>query len=120
MPSQAFETGYGILTGPFLETGGAETNTALSAGARGVYAISLSASTVDTVSCSDDVDTVEVWADGSAAVYFTVDGTFPFVAAANTWELHPTSTSAGVSRAVPVNVGGPTVIQLISTGTPKY
>lgn len=87
-------------------------------GENGVYAKTLAANTVDTVTIARAHDPVEVWADGTAAVYFTVDGSTPVVGANGTYEI-----PAG-GAAVRDNVQTPgtanTVVKLISTGTPKY
>lgn len=87
-------------------------------GDRAVHAKTLVAATADTVTLSRRANKVEVLShDGAAAIYFTVDGSAPTVAGGNTY-------------AVPVGVGGlevdlddsdpPTVVKLISAGTPLY
>lgn len=86
----------------------------------GCYAKQLAASTVDTVTVSGVVDTVEVWSDGTSALYFTADGSTPTVGGAGTYEV-PAGASAvrdGVG-AKPV-AGGVSVVSLISAGTPHY
>lgn len=87
-------------------------------GDRAVHAKTLVADTVDTVTLSRHAKSVEVLShDGAAAIYFTVDGSTPTVAGANTY-------------ALPVGIGGlevdlednqpPTEVKLISAGTPLY
>src|SRR4051795_1476005 len=87
-------------------------------GARGVgvYEKALVAKSVDTVVFADDLDAVEVLSDGSAAIYFTVDGDIPTVGGTDCFHL-PALTSA---REVPSNRVGVTVVKLISPGTPTY
>lgn len=90
----------------------------------GVYQKTLAAATVDTVTITRDPVAergirpgVRVWADGTAAVYFTVDGSAPTVAGNNTYELPAGSpVSMLVEGAAPGNV----VVKLISAATPKY
>jgi hypothetical protein len=89
----------------------------VAAGKVGAHAKTLVASTVDTVTFADDLDTVEVLSDGAAALYFTADGTTPVIGDDACWELPAGATSA---RTVPVPTAGGSVIKLISTGTPKY
>lgn len=74
--------------------------------------VTLTASTVSTVTLDVDYNSVEVVnVNGTAAVYFTVDGSTPTVKGAGTIVL-------------PAAIGGVTVfnasraIKLISTGTP--
>lgn len=84
----------------------------------GVYAKTLVASTADTVTFTGrDIETIEVTADGSAAVYVTVDGSTPTVAGKATFEL-PIG-AIGVRR-IAVPSSGATVVKLISSGTPVY
>lgn len=88
----------------------------VAAGQIGVYEVTLTAATVDTVTFDDDVDTVEVLShDGAAAVYFTVDGSTPTVAGKGCWMLPAAASSATVD----VGTAGDTVVKLISAGTPK-
>lgn len=89
----------------------------VAAGEHGAYAKTLAASVVDTVTFAYDADYIEVWGDGTSAIYFTTDGSTPTVAGANTWEL-PVGVAS--SRAVEVGTGGGTVVKVISAGTPKY
>jgi hypothetical protein len=88
----------------------------VAAGQVGAHAKTLVASTVDTVTFTDDVDEIEVMSDGTSAVYFTVDGSTPAVGGAGTWGL-PASPAA---RTVEVRSASGTVVKLISAGTPLY
>jgi hypothetical protein len=83
----------------------------------GAYAKTLVASTVDTVTFTDDIDRVEITSNGAAAVYVTVDGTTPTVAGAGTFELPAGAASV---REIAVPTAGGTVVKLISAGTPVY
>lgn len=90
----------------------------VAAGEIGVYAKTLAANTVDTVTISRQHDPVEVWTDGTAAVYFTVDGSAPTVGGNTTYEVP--AGSPAVRDGVQVPASGNTVVKLISAGTPKY
>lgn len=79
----------------------------------------LTASTVATVTLTRDFQRVEVLnVTGSAAIYFTVDGSNPTVAGDDTYVV-PAVT--GASFSAPANASGSTtVVKLISSGTPGY
>lgn len=86
------------------------------AGEWGVHGITLEAGTVTTVHFPDDVDEIEVLShDGAAPIYFTVDGTTPVVEGRAS-RIIPASISAAT---VQPPTAGPTVVKLISAGTPK-
>lgn len=87
----------------------------VASGERGVRNKQLVASTVDTVTFTDDVGWVEVWSDGAASITFTVDGSTPVVDG-NAGEWLPASGSVRRARAP----HGSAVVKLISSGTPKY
>lgn len=82
-----------------------------------VHAKTLVANTVDTVTLDSDWDWVEVVSDGAGALYVRVDGSNPTVAGPNAFVL-----PAGVasSREIKVRTSTPTVVKLISPGTPTY
>ena len=81
----------------------------------------LAASTVDTVTLDRDYPEVEVVnRDGAAEIYFTVDGSNPTVAGDNTEYLPATSGASVRVSAGAFVTGTPTVVKLISSGTPKY
>lgn len=87
----------------------------VAAGKLGAHAFTLAAATVDTVAFAEDIDEVTVISlDGAAAVYFTLDGSTPTVAGANTYVL-PAALGAA---AFEPRTAGPTVVKLISSGTP--
>jgi hypothetical protein len=82
----------------------------------GVHGITLEAGAVCTVHFPDDIDEVEVLShDGVAAIYFTVDGTEPAVEGRASRVLPAAISSAQVEPPT----AGPTVVKLISAGTPK-
>jgi hypothetical protein len=83
----------------------------------GVYSQKLTANTVDEVDFFDSLAAIEVISDGTAKIYFTVDGSTPTVGGQNTHEI-PAVASA---RTVLTRKGeSGTVVKLISTGTPVY
>lgn len=99
----------------------AATNTVLTGSQFGAYAITLSAATVDSVTFPTVKGLIEVWADGTSAVYFTVDGSTPTIGGASTFEI---PAGAPAVREVGGNVPGlstpGSVVKLQSAGTPKY
>lgn len=84
----------------------------------GTYAHALVAGAVDIVTIQRDCDRIEVTSDGTAYLYFTVDGSDPTVGGQNCYAIPPTGSYA--ARDVSVPTGGQTVVKLISAGTPKY
>lgn len=79
----------------------------------------LTAATVDTVNLDGDYSEVEVInRDGAAEIFFTVDGGAPVVAGDDNHIL-PAAIS-GVTVNASKETGDPTVVKLISSGTPKY
>lgn len=79
----------------------------------------LGADTVDTVVLSADFARVEVInRDGAEEIYFTVDGPAPTVEGDNTHVL-PAAVGGLLVNASAAS-GSPTIVRLISTGTPKY
>lgn len=98
----------------------AGTTTTLTGAQFGAYGIALQASQVDQVIFPKVVGLIEVWADGTAAVYFTVDGSTPVVGGPSTYEV-PAGAPAvrdGVSGVLPGLTAS--IVKLISSGTPKY
>lgn len=84
----------------------------------GAYAKVLVASTVDTVTIDRDCDMVRVHNDtGSAAIFFTVDGSAPTVNGQGTYRV---PAFAGAYSDVGVTTSGDTTVKLISSGTPTY
>ena len=82
----------------------------------GVYANTLVANTVDTVMFTTDALAVEVYSNGSAAIYVTVDGSTPTVGGGSTWEL----PALQCVRTIRLTGPGIPVVKLISAGTPIY
>jgi hypothetical protein len=81
----------------------------------GVHAVPLVASTVSTFTFADDVTEVTITnMTGTAPIYYTLDGTAPTVAGAKT-RLVPADI---VSVEVEPTGSGPSVVKLISPGTP--
>lgn len=79
------------------------------------HGITLTAGVVDTVTfTSTDAARVQLFSNGAAEVYFTVDGSTPTVGGANCYLL---PAVASVDDVEPPT-GGATVVKLISSGTP--
>ncbi|MFC9268925.1 hypothetical protein ACFTXJ_14280 [Streptomyces zhihengii] len=88
----------------------------IQAGEWGVHGITLTASQICTIQFPDDVDEIEVLShDGAAPIYFTVDGTDPAVEGRASRVIPASISSAQVQPPT----AGPTVVKLISAGTPK-
>lgn len=82
------------------------------------YGVALTASAIDTVTFARDADYVRVYNDtGTAAIYFTTDGSDPTVGGANCYRV---PASAGAYTSVNVTGVSPTTVKLISSGTPTY
>lgn len=86
----------------------------IAAGAVAQHAFALSTSTVETVTFTDNVSAVQIISDGTAAVYYTTDGSTPTVGGANCY-LIPAAVCVE-ERAMPQQ--GTDAIKLISSGTP--
>jgi hypothetical protein len=82
----------------------------------GSYANKLTAETVDEVIFFDALKAVEVTSDGTAKIYFTVDGSTPTVAGPNTHEI----PAVAATRTVVAPESDGTVVKLISAATPEY
>lgn len=83
----------------------------------GAYNKTLTADAADTVTLEGRVEAIEVVnLNGSAAIYFTTDGSEPEVEGAATHEI-PAASGVRV-----VNIGGKdnVEVKLISDGTPVY
>lgn len=79
----------------------------------------LVAETVTTLTIVGNAAKVEVTSvDGAAIVYFTVDGTTAPVVAATGTEVVPAVPGAWTQADIPT-ANDPSVIKLISIGTPK-
>lgn len=80
--------------------------------------ITLVANTVATVTLDADYDQLEVVnVTGTAAIYFTVNGSTPTVKGDGTFVL-PAAVSGWEGEYNRTPVMGPAVVKLISTGTP--
>lgn len=87
------------------------------AGNIGAQAKTLVSETADTVTFEDTLRKVEVRSNGSAKIYFTVNGSTPTVGGSHCYEL-PAAVSV---RTVDAGVSsGATVVKLIANGTPEY
>ena len=90
----------------------------VAAGEIAAYGKVLIASTVDTVTFANDRGTVRVTNDtGTAAIFFTVDGSTPTVNGAATYRV---PASVGASASVGSGSGATKTVKLISSGTPTY
>lgn len=86
----------------------------VAAGAIGTAAFTLTADTVDTVTFTGtSLDVVEIVSDGTAAVWYSLDGSTPTVGGANCYYI-PAAVGTDL-RKPPSNA---TVVKLISSGTP--
>lgn len=82
----------------------------------GIHGITLVANQVDTVQFPDDVDEIEILShDGVAPIYFTVDGSTPAVEGRGSRVLPAAITSVQVEPPT----AGPTIVKIVSAGTPK-
>lgn len=66
---------------------------------------------------ADNIGSVQITTDGSAAVYYTVDGRTPQVDSANSHEIP--AGAIGIGTMETVNSPGGDVVKLISDGTPS-
>jgi hypothetical protein len=82
------------------------------------YNNTLVAATEDTVNIGRDCDKVRVYNDtGTAAIFFTTDGTAATVNGANCYRV---PADAGAYTTVSVTGASNTKVRLISSGTPTY
>ena len=88
------------------------------AGQIGAYEKVLVASTVDTVLFEERVTTVRVISDGTAAIYFTTNGTAPTVKGAA--DLQVPKGSLFFTQEITEGAGTSLTVKLISAGTPTY
>ena len=81
----------------------------------GIHNVTLTAGAEDTFTFPDDVTEVEVLShDGAATIYFTVDGTAATITGRHC-RILPAAVSS-VTAEPPT--AGPTVVRVISSGTP--
>lgn len=99
----------------------AATNTTLAAGEIAVHAITLTASTVDTVTFTDDVNKVEIISDGTADLYVRLDGVDPASPFKGSYRLPAGSPSVReLTMPNPGNTSTGQTVKLFSTGATKY
>jgi hypothetical protein len=90
----------------------------VAAGAIGAYEVKLTANTVDTVEFESNLANVEIFGDGTAAIYLTLDtAEAPTVGGADCFVVPAGGPS---SIVLPSKPNTPTVVKLISAGTPAY
>lgn len=92
-------------------------NYSIAAGQRAVHDKTLVANTVDVVTVTPSVRQIEILSDGIAAIYVTIDGSTPTVSGSNTIKV-PSGSASSTVVDTPATLGE--VVQLISSGTPKY
>lgn len=91
----------------------------VASGEIGAYAKTATADTVDTVTFAYFTDQVEVYGNGTDALYFTTDGTVPTVGGAATYFL-PSGMSAFRVAKARKQSDGSTVVKVISHGATLY
>jgi hypothetical protein len=91
----------------------------VASGELGAYAKTATADTVDTITFSSSVYKVEVYGDGTDALYFTTNGTAPTVGGNGTYFLPSGSAASRTVKATPTG-GQTTVVKVISHGTTVY
>jgi hypothetical protein len=90
----------------------------VAAGKIGAYELTLTAMGIDVIEFESNLANVEVFGDGSAAIYFTLDtGETPTVGGADCYVIPKGGPS---SLVLPSKSNTPTVVKLISAGTPAY
>jgi hypothetical protein len=81
----------------------------------GVHEVQLVPGIVDTVTFNEDLDRVAILnVSGSAIVYFTADGSTPQVKGAHCYSV---LAALGANTVMP-RTSGPTVVKLVSAGSP--
>lgn len=77
--------------------------------------VALTASTVSTVTFTENIGSVSLINADTTIVWFTVDGTTPTVGGRGSW---PLPAGAVIENKSTVNSSGTDVVKLISSGTP--
>ena len=93
-------------------------NHTVASGDIGTAEITLTASTVDTVTFSSKIDYVEIYTDGAAAVWYTLNGDNPTVGGADCFYL-PATQATDLKPVGTMRGSTTSTIKLISAGTPK-
>jgi hypothetical protein len=88
----------------------------ISSGERAVHSKQLAAGVSDTVTLEDGSDGLEVLSDGSAALFFSVDGTTATVGGGHCYELPQDATSANLA----VSLAPGATVSLISSAGVVY
>lgn len=83
----------------------------------GVNTKSTSAGFTDEIDFADDLNAVEVFTNGAADAYVTVDGSAPAAGANNSWHI-PAGAPNG--RIIPVKSQGPTVVKVFCAAVIVY
>ncbi len=81
----------------------------------------LVAGQVSTVSFADDIPSVLIISDGTAAIYYTVDGRTPGLDSTKTYEIPAGTGQVTADKVTPFSpaAGGGDKVKLISSGTPS-
>lgn len=87
----------------------------IAAGHVAKHGVTLTASTVETFTFTDNIGVVEVMSDGAADVFYTVDGSTPTIAGPNTYRLPAGGFTVDTRALAP---GHPDQLRAISAGTP--
>jgi hypothetical protein len=91
----------------------------VASGEVGASAKTAVADTADTVTFAYFTDRVEVYGDGTDALYFTTDGSTPTVGGNNCWFLPSGAKASRVVNAARTTAGT-TVVKVISHGATVY
>ncbi len=84
----------------------------VAAGLIAAHNATVTAGQVTTVTFREDLPSVDVIADGSTDVYYTLDGSAPTIAGAHTYRLPVGAMTIDTRQP---NTSGPTVVRLIAS-----
>lgn len=90
------------------------TDYTVAAGKVARHGINMTAAQADTVTFADNIGSVDVMSDGTANVYYTVDGSTPTVGGSNCYRLP--SGMPGIDTRDTRNDAGIDVVKLIADG----